>query len=214
MEHNRWILWTWGPRLGPAVLFWSYLIIVILAALGLGKIPWTPLKTHHWLLLGLGLTQVEPLVAIMIVGWLLALGLREQYSFPEDSAYFNLTQLVLVVWTVAAMGGLYLSIEKGLLGIPNMQIAGNGSSDFVLHWTQDRIGATMPQPWVLSLPMFVYRILMLVWALWLALALLRWLSWGWQCLSKGGLWRKVSLRHVKPPVTKAATDETTDFSGV
>ncbi len=197
MENNRWILWTGGPRLGPAVLFWSYLLAVILAAFGLGKIPWTPLKTHHWLLLGLGLTQVEPLVAIMIVGWLLALGLRERYSFLEGSVYFNLIQLMLVAWTVAAMGGLYLSIEKGLLGIPNMQIAGNGSSDFVLHWTHDRIGSTMPQPWVLSLPMFVYRILMLVWALWLVQALLRWLSWGWQCFSKGGLWRKVSLRHVK-----------------
>jgi hypothetical protein len=175
---------------------------VMLAAFGLGKIPWTPLKTRHWLLLGLGLTQVEPLVAIMIVGWLLALGLREKHTFPEGAFYFNLTQLLLVVWTVASMGGLYLSIETGLLGIPNMQIAGNGSSSSLLRWTQDRIDVTMPQPWVLSLPMFVYRILMLLWALWLALALLRWLSWGWQCFSKEGLWRK-RLRSAKQPETEA-----------
>jgi hypothetical protein len=202
MEPNRWILWAGGPRLGPAVLFWSYLLGVVLAAFGLGKIPWTPLKTRHWLLLGLGLTQVEPLVAIMIVGWLFALGLREKQSFPEGAFYFNLTQLLLVVWTVAAMGGLYLSIETGLLGIPNMQIAGNGSSSSLLRWTQDRIDVAMPQPWVLSLPMFVYRILMLLWALWLALALLKWLSWGWQCFSKGGLWRK-RLRPARQPETDA-----------
>ena len=56
-----------GPRLGPAVLFWSYFVVIILAGPGLGRIPWTPLKTRHWLLLGLGLTQVHPLAAIMKV---------------------------------------------------------------------------------------------------------------------------------------------------
>ncbi len=201
MEPNRWILWTGGPRLGPAVLFWSYLLLVILAALGLGRIPWTPLKYRHWLLLGLGLTQVHPLVAIMIVGWLLALGLRERHAFAQGWFAFDLAQLLLMVWTVAAMVGLYLSIEKGLLGIPNMQIAGNGSSDFLLQWTQDRIGSSMPRPKVLSLPMLVYRILMLIWSLWLAQALLKWLSWGWQCFGKRGLWRKVSLRRTKQPAT-------------
>ena len=46
--------------------------------------------------------------------------------------------------------------------------------------------------------MFVYRSLMLLWALWLALALLRWLSWGWQCFSKGGVWKRVALRKKEP----------------
>ena len=175
--------------------------MVLLAAFGLGKIPWTPLKTRHWLLLGLGLTQVEPVVAILIVGWLLALGLREKQALPEAPFYYDLAQFLLVIWTLAALGGLYLAIERGLLGIPDMQIAGNGSSDFLLRWTEDRIGATMPQPWVLSLPMFVYRTLMLLWALWLAQALLRWLSWGWQCFSKGGVWRKVTRHRPEPPET-------------
>jgi hypothetical protein len=197
MPRNRWILWTAGPRLGPAVLFWSYLLVVALAAFGLGKVPWTPLKTHHWLLLGLGLTQATPLVAIMIVGWFLALGLRERHTFTGGWLYFNVTQLLLAGWTLCAMAGLYSSIEQGLLGIPQMQIAGNGSSDFLLNWTQDRIGQAMPQPWVLSLPLLVYRSLMLLWALWLALALLRWLRWGWSCFSKDELWRKVVLRRSK-----------------
>jgi len=54
------------------------------------------------------------------------------------------TQIIFFAWTVAALIGLYVSIQKELLGIPNMQIAGNGSSDFWLHWTQDRIEGTMP----------------------------------------------------------------------
>ena len=197
MPRNRWILMTTGPRLGPAVLFWSYFVVIILAAVGLGRVTWTPLKTYQWLLLGLGLTQVHPLVAIMIVGWLLALGLRQKYQVKGGWFSFNAAQIILVAWTVAALIGLYVSIQKGLLGIPSMQIAGNGSSDFWLHWTQDRIDGTMPQPRVLSLPLFVFRILMLIWALWLAHSLLKWLRWGWQCFSEGGLWEKIIIRRRK-----------------
>lgn len=199
MPRNRWILWTAGPRLGPAVLFWSYLIVVLLAATGLGRISWTPLKTGHWLLLSLGLTQVKPIIAIMIAGWLLALGLRKKHMPPEKWFSFNATQLILMAWTLAALSGLYLAIEKGLLGIPNMQISGNGSNNFHLYWTQDRIGEIMPQPWVLSLPQLLFHLLMLIWAIWLALSLLKWLKWGWECFGKGGLWKKPTL-----PVKKQA----------
>lgn len=194
MPRNRWILMTAGPRLGPAVLFWSYFVVIILGALGLGRVSWTPLKTRHWLLLGLGLTQVHPLVAIMIVGWLLGLGLRQKHPPQGGWFSFNITQVLLVAWTIAALVGLYFAVQKGLLGIPNMQISGNGSYDFWLRWTQDRIGTTMPEPWVLSLPLFVYRLLMLFWALWLAHSLLKWLRWGWQCFSEGGLWKKIISR--------------------
>jgi hypothetical protein len=145
-------------------------------------------------LLGLGLTQVHPLVAILIVGWFIALGLRCKHPAPGGWFYFDMIQIILAAWTIAALVGLYISIQKGLLGIPNMQISGNGSSDFFFHWTRDRIGDTLPQPWVLSLPLFVYRILMLIWALWLAYSLLKWLRWGWSCFVQGDIWRKVVIR--------------------
>jgi hypothetical protein len=35
-----------------------------------------------------------------------------------------------------------------------------------------------------------YRILMLLWSLWLAVSLLNWLKWGWTCFSGDGLWKK------------------------
>ncbi|MDD4394050.1 MAG: hypothetical protein PHQ97_15055, partial [Desulfobacterales bacterium] len=101
IPRNRWILWAGGPRLGPAVLFWSYLIVVLIAAAGLSRVPFTPLKMHHWLLLGLGLTQVHPLVALIVVGWLIALGLRKRQPPPEHWAAFNATQVLLFLWTTA-----------------------------------------------------------------------------------------------------------------
>ena len=36
-----------------------------------------------------------------------------------------------------------------------------------------------------------------LWALWLALSLLKWLRWAWQCYGKGGLWHPVSFRRRK-----------------
>jgi hypothetical protein len=191
MQQNRWTLWTCGPRLGPAVLFWSYLVVIVLFALALGRVSWTPLKTRHWLLLGLGLSQVHPLIAIMVVGWLLAMGQRRERAMPNGIFIFDIMQVFLVAWTVAAMVGLYIAIQKGLLGIPLMQISGNNSTDFYLHWTQDRLGAIMPRPSVLSLHIMIFRLLMLAWALWLAYSLLKWLKWGWECFHQGDAWRKI-----------------------
>jgi hypothetical protein len=204
MPRNRWILWTGGPRLGPAVLFWTYLAVVVLAALGLGRLGWTPLKTWQWLLLGLGLTQVHTLLALVIVAWLLVLDLRSRRTPTKDWLGFDLAQIGLAVWTVVALIGLYLAVEKGLLGIPLMQIEGNSSLDFHLHWTQDRIGSNMPRPWVFSLHLHVYHILMLLWALWLAASLVKWLKWGWQACNQGGLWKMPRRKRGK---SKAPEDE-------
>jgi len=190
MPINRWVLWAGGPPLGPAVLIWSYLVVIILIAVALGRIPWSPLSTRQWLLLSLGLTQVNPLVAVVVVGWLLALQRRGIHPMPSDRINFNLIQVGLVIWTCAALACLYTAIEQGLLALPDMQIAGNGSTNTQLNWTLDRIAGSMPQPWVISLPLMVYRGLMLLWALWLALALLKWLRNGWQSFCIGGIWRK------------------------
>jgi hypothetical protein len=62
---------------------------------------------------------------------------------------------------------------------------------------------------VLTVPIFVYRLLMLAWALWLAFALLRWLKWGWGCYTTHGLWRK-STKIIKGEKTSGKDAPTTD----
>ncbi len=197
MPGNRWILFAGGPTLGPAVLFWSYLIIVILAAVMLSRIKITPLTIGTWILLGMGLTQIPAPAALLIVCWLPALGLRGQKKMPENRTLFNLVQFGLAIWTLAAMIGIYGAIENGLLGIPDMQIAGNDSTRLLLNWTQDRIGPVMPTPWAVSLPLWSYRVLMLVWALWLAFSLIHWFKWGWECFTKDDIWKKPRFRKKK-----------------
>jgi len=212
MPDQRWILFAGGPTMGPAVLFWSYGILAVLIALGLGKIDITPLRTHHWLLLALGLTQVPAPVAVLVAGWLLALGYRCRKTMPGNTLAFNLIQLILGVATLAALAGLYTAIERGLLGIPDMQIAGNHSTRLQLNWTQDRIDGILPTPWAVSLPLWIYRLLMLAWSLWLAFSLVAWLRWGWGCFSKERLWKPVRLRRKTRPV-KAESREPDSAAG-
>ncbi len=189
LGEDRWVLFTGGPRLGPAVLYWGTLIVIALVAAGLARVPLTPLRTPAWLLLGVGLSQVDIWSALLVVGWLLLLGWRGRYDANTRRDVLNLTQLALAVLTLGAAGILFAAIRQGLLGAPDMQIAGNGSSAWALAWYQDRVAGTLPQGWVISVPLMVYRLLMLAWALWLAFSLLRWLRWGWTCMTAGGLWR-------------------------
>ncbi|MBI5543908.1 MAG: hypothetical protein HY901_08485 [Deltaproteobacteria bacterium] len=186
---DRWVLFVTGPRMGPAVLFWSLLLVLLLVSIGLGRVRLTPLRTLQWVLLTLGLSQVPVPAAAVVVGWLLVLGWRERK--PDlPVAWFDLRQLLLVAWTLGAMGVLFASIYQGLLGHPDMQVTGNDSTASSLHWFVDRTKDLLPQGLVVSVPMLVYRGAMLAWSLWLALALLKWLRWGWQAFSTGGLWRR------------------------
>jgi hypothetical protein len=100
-------------------------------------------------------------------------------------------QLVLVGWTGVALLVLVWAIRQGLLGLPDMQVSGNGSSGLLLRWYQDRSADALPSAWMISVPLFLYRLAMLAWALWLARTLVAWLRWGWESFSHDGIWRPV-----------------------
>jgi hypothetical protein len=196
IPRDRWVLYAGGPKLGPAVLFWGVLIVIVLISIGLGRTRITPLKTHHWLLLGIGLSQVPVWSAMVVVGWLFALAYRSKIKEDIDNSTFNTYQFVLTILTLSSLLVLILAIESGLLGLPDMQIAGNGSNAYHLRWYQDQSLDALPQAWVISVPLFVYRLLMLFWSLWLAMAMLSWMRWGWKCFTTHGMWRSVEL--IKP----------------
>ncbi len=190
---DRWTLMTRGPLLGPAVLFWGVLLVIVLVALALGRTTMTPLKTWQWLLLGVGLSQTTVISALWVVVWLFALGWRARQPAIAGKWRFNLVQVALVLLTLSALGMLFEAIQRGLLGTPDMQIAGNSSSAYEFNWYQDRIAQDYPVVSVWSVPLWVYRGLMLAWALWLAFALLGWLRWAWNAFAQGGIWRSVEL---------------------
>ena len=185
----RWVLWTWGPRQGPAVMIWGLLAVLLGVAIALARLPLTPLRTGAWFLLLLGLSQLPSYIGLIVVGWLLALGGRARSTIERSGWSFNLMQIGLVALTLIALAVLVLAVRQGLLGAPEMHIAGNFSSATQLNWYQDRIDGTVASPTIWSVSIWWYRALMLAWALWLAFALLGWLRWGWSCFSTHQLWR-------------------------
>ena len=197
---DRWILWAGGPQRGPAVRFWTVLAFSLLAALVLGRIKHSPLRTPAWMLLALGLTQVPLPAALVVVAWLFLLVWRGHARFQKlTPVWFNLAQVLVVISTVAALGVLVSAVAAGLLGSPEMFIAGNDSTAGLLNWYLDRSGAELPRPFVQSVSVWWYRLAMLVWALWLATAALRWLVRGWAAFTLGGAFRAMGKKAVPPP---------------
>lgn len=80
------------------------------------------------------------------------------------------------------------AISVGLLGNPEMMIQGNNSFAHTLKWYSDRIGTELPEPTVISVSIWYYRALMLVWAMWISFSLIKWLGWAWSVFSKGDIW--------------------------
>jgi hypothetical protein len=200
LPQDRWVLWTWGPTTGPAVLYWSQLIVLLFAAWLLARYAPTPLRFRHWLLLGLGFSAFAWSAYALVVVWLILLGLRARSAPAEQigSTRFNLQQSGLAALTVLALLVLVAAVPRGLLGLPDMHVAGNGSGAWNLRWFADQTAGTLPGGGVLSVSLWFYKLAMLAWALWLANALIGWLQWAFHAWTNGGYWRK---RAPKPGVS-------------
>ncbi|GFK92583.1 hypothetical protein NNJEOMEG_00408 [Fundidesulfovibrio magnetotacticus] len=190
LPRDRLTLFVWGDTpFAPAVTLWGTLAGVALAATLLGRIPWTPLRFRHWLLLGLGLSQTQPEVAAAAVAWLLALGWRRGHA-PAGRFGFDLLQTLLAVTVLAGLACLFEAVRSGLLGDPALAVTGNGSTPWSLAWDFGRVPGELPDAGAFTVPAWWRRGLMLAWSMWLAWSLSGWLRWGWECYSEGGVWRR------------------------
>jgi len=191
VPEDRWVLWAGGPRRGPAVRFWVILVCSLLAAAALSRIDRSPMGAIPWMLLVIGLTQVPLAAALVVVGWLFFIAWRGSESFKRlGNDGYNALQVALMLLTAVALGILLTAVGEGLLGRPEMFIVGNGSSSSALRWFQPRSESLLPRCDCLSISIWWYRLLMLVWALWLAVAVLGWLRVGWQNFGSGGFFRR------------------------
>lgn len=197
LPRDRWPLWISGPAIGPAMLFWGVLLVIVAAAVCLPVLARRlqlsmPLGFGAWLLLGLGLSTVNAYGVLVVALMFFALAARRQYLVREHCKrwQFNGLQLALGLWIVIAVFSLLAAIPSGLLSSPNMQISGNGSSSFLFRYFQDiSAPGALPQITVISVPLWVYRVAMLLWSLWLAFRLIGWAKWVWESFSSGGSWQ-------------------------
>ena len=208
LPQDRWVLWTWGPSTGPAVLYWSQLVVLLLVAWLLGRHAPTPLRFRHWLLLGLGFSAFAWGAFALVVAWLVLTGLRARWT-PADklpAAPFNLAQAGLALLTVLACVVLVAAVPKGLLGVPDMHVAGNGSTAWQLRWFADQSHGVLPAGGAISVSLWFYKLAMLAWALWLAFALIGWLQWAFAAWTHGGYWRRRAASKQPPSLPPSAQE--------
>lgn len=188
---QRWLLVALGPQVGPAILYWGELVVAIAIAFLLGRSRMTRLRIHHWLLLALGFSTFSWMALAVVVFWLIAIDWREKNDFAGYGAKrFDLMQIGLVLLTLIALGCLISVIPGSLMGSPDMHVVGQGSYSGTLHWFADHSDGSFPQILAFTVPIWIYRALMLVWSLWLAVAIIRWLRQAFFAWTAKGYWRK------------------------
>jgi len=127
---------------------------------------------------------VQEFIAAFIAAWPQGDTAMLGPFFSEDAVYHNIP-----MEPVHGRGAILATLAEfmdmgGQVGVDIIHMVADGPivmTERVDHF----IGAET----TISLPLMAYRLAMLLWALWLASALLTWLSWGWGCFSEGGLWR-------------------------
>jgi len=197
---DRWSLYAFGPGIGPAILFWSELLVFVVLAVLLGRLSYSPLKTQEWLLLGLGLSTFSWGVLLLFAAWMFVMRWRSSWQGAVSRVNFNTIQLTLAVLSAIALICLVSAIPFGLLASPDMRVQGLSSSSYAFNWFVDLAPGALPQPGVISVSLWWYKLAMLAWALWLSFALLRWLPWAWHAFRANGWWRSAPVTgSTRPP---------------
>lgn len=214
---NRWVLGVAGPLIGPAVLFWGVLLLILAISFALGRQAWSPLKSWQWALMGTGIATSFWPTTLLVVIWFVAISHRHLLINAQTQIKtFRLVQSMIALLTLIMLIALVSSVAKSLMfGFADMQIVGNGSSATRLNWYQDVIDTQLPTTSVLSVPMWSYQLLMLLWSIWLSTSLMKWLRWGWQRFSEHGLWKnpaempasKTTVKTAEKAVDKVASKD-------
>ena len=79
--------------MGPAILYWAELAVFVALALLLGRLTRSPLATHEWLLVGLGLSTFSWGVLLLFAVWVFAFEWRSRWTAGVAPWVFNATQI-------------------------------------------------------------------------------------------------------------------------
>jgi|GEM_PF-1028759 len=201
---DRWIIWTSGPVIGPAIIYWGELLAFLALALILWRTKILPIKAYQWLLLGLGLSMQSWGLLVLVTVWMLALAAHGRFRDKLGVDGFNVAQILLAIFSVLTIISLLVAIPMGLLSRPDMGIMGNGSNGYLLQWYLDKSSGAIPDVAIYSLPLWVFKTLMLAWALWLAFSIVKWIKWGWSVLNESEFLRSRPKTPKKQPAANKA----------
>jgi hypothetical protein len=198
VPEDRWVLYAWGPGLGPAVLYWGELLVFLVVAFAAGRSGRTPLQSREWLLLGLGLSTYSWTALALFAAFVATFEWRGRSGVtPATGRDYNAMQVGLALLAIVAIASLVAAVPYSLLSTPDMRISGSYEAPGTFHWFSDQTASAVPVVSVLSVPLWWYKLAMLAWALWLSFVLTRWIRWAWDIYRRDGLW------HPHTPATAA-----------
>ncbi len=189
LSQQRWILWSKGPLLGPAVLYWGELFAFILLALLVSRVKFSPLNTLNWIVLAFGLSLSNWGILMIIAVWFAAITASNYRPKEMARLTYNTSQFLLYALSIVAIISLLSVVPISLLSSPSMGVEGNYSFGNHLQWFSDKTSGLLPQVSVLSISTIFYKGIMLAWVIWLSLAFLSWIKWAWKILGEQGYWR-------------------------
>ena len=217
LPEKRWILWLAGSSLGSTVAFWSVLVGVVLAAVVISKVPRLALSTRDAVILAAGASLVDLKMLVYVGIWFLAIWFKSRTKEEITRPWlYRLGQLVLSGITLLVLYVLVSTIVAALTNDPNMYIVSTDHNNTWFTWFSDEIDSTVPSPWILSVPMWVYFVLILAWVMWLVFTLLQWMRTWWESLKTPVLWVPVNYgglfsnlkigRQKHAPTTESTTE--------
>ena len=146
LPQDRWVLYTFGAGVGPAILYWGELLVFIASAWFLGRSRLTPLPARDWLLLGFGLSTFSWSVLLLFAAFMAVFQWRSRQLAPADDSRFNALQVALALLAVAALLAVVAAGPRGHLGHPHKRIAGAGAYG-QLRWFIDQSQRQLPRTW-------------------------------------------------------------------
>lgn len=209
-NEQRWIIWAGSGDSKPSVLIWGILLTLLGLSYLLSKNKNIPLTIGSWFLLFIGLTQSNLVLLLLTIGWFFAFSYREKFDITKienekEIFRFKLMQIGLVVLTFIVIANLIATIGNGLLERPEMYLTGMNVYSGQLAWYMQELYST---PYIISLPLWVYKLLMFIWSFWLAFKLVEWMKWMWNSYAKNGYWIKVEKpKKIKEEVSEQLNEE-------
>lgn len=182
-NYPAWLLYSQGPLVGIAVLYWGQLLIFLGLAFVFGNRHGLPIRRWQWIVFGLGLSVTSWLPLWMLIVFCGGLLAFQRGSFLLDTrAKFDMARYALSVLGIVILIGLIVIIPSSLFSYPDMAIAGNGSTSTQWRWFVDRSSGVTPQITLFSVSFIFYKVFLVIWSLWLSFALLSWVRSSWSII--------------------------------
>ena len=121
--------------------------------------------------------------SVITIAWFVLFALKTDYI--NNLPYKKPINAIIIILTLLFIYSLFEGVSNGLLGTWDMKIVGNnsklmhdnGNLLWNLKWYQDISSGELPKPLILSLPILTYRIIMIIWSIWLSFSFVKWIKW-------------------------------------